>query len=128
MPAKLSIHRPSPTTVSFTVSNAPAGLTWLARFLFNLQIIVRLVILAFVALVHTAKLRYTSFPQMPSFGLERLNVWSSVVGSLACGLADQYNWFIIAGVGAVLVYAVFRRGYTGAHIPISLGNARIRMG
>lgn len=40
-------------------------------------------------------------------------VWASPLGSFVCRIADTYNFACISAVSAIIIYAVFRKGYTG---------------
>ncbi|PGH10892.1 hypothetical protein AJ80_07335 [Polytolypa hystricis UAMH7299] len=110
MPSRLSIQRPSPTTVLFTVSNAPARSTITARLLFYLRVVLRILAFAFALLVNAAKVRHSVLPR--DGVIPWANVWSSTIGSSACRIVDGYNWqFVCIGTGLVM-FAVFRKGYT----------------
>ncbi|KAL1989525.1 hypothetical protein VTN49DRAFT_6722 [Thermomyces lanuginosus] len=107
MPAHLYVRRPSPTTVCFTVSNAPSRQTWSAKLAFAVEILLRAVIFALVLLTDAAKLRHLDL------GILRGRIdWTTGVGRMAARLADRYHWSIVAGASAVLIYAVWRRRYT----------------
>lgn len=109
----LKIRRPSPTTAYFTVSNASQRLSTLAQVLFYLQFLLRAFIFASVILIAAARLRYTSFWQDGPY-VDWVAVWSSPTGQLACRIADAYSSLLIAVVSILVIYGVFRKGYTGA--------------
>ncbi|KAL1986201.1 hypothetical protein VTN96DRAFT_6716 [Rasamsonia emersonii] len=111
MPARLTVRRPSPTTVCFTVSNAPSRHTWPAKLAFCAEVLLRILVFIFVLLVDAAKLRHSLLAENGFLGLGS-DVWSTSLGSFACRIADRYGWSIIAGVSALLIYAVWRKGYT----------------
>ncbi|OQD76111.1 hypothetical protein PENDEC_c005G03366 [Penicillium decumbens] len=112
MPGRLRVQRPSPTTVSFTVSNAPRRSNSPAKILFGLQVLLRAILFCCVIIVGTARLRHTFFYQNGRF-IPWQDVWSTPLGSKVCDLVDTHNnpW-AIAVVSALVIYGVFRRGYT----------------
>jgi hypothetical protein len=112
MPGRLKVQRPSPTTVSFTVSNAPQRSSSPAKILFGLQILLRAVLFSCVVSVGVALLRHIVF-KGDSGRISWSAVWSSALGSKLCRFVDSYNPLAIAVVSAVVIYGVFRRGYTG---------------
>ncbi|KAJ5329969.1 hypothetical protein N7541_005752 [Penicillium brevicompactum] len=112
MPGRLKIQRPSPTTVSFTVSNAPQRSSSPAKILFGLQILLRAILFLCVIVVGVTLLRHIVF-KGDSGAISWSLVWSSALGSKLCRLVDSYNPLAIAIVSALVVYGVFRRGYTG---------------
>lgn len=112
MPGRLILRRPSPTTVSFTVSNASRHTSTPAKLLFYFQILLRALVFVCVVFFNIARQRKLSFYQDGSF-LRWTAVWSSPLGSYVCRIADQYNPVAVALVSAVVIYGVFRKGYTG---------------
>lgn len=112
MAGSLHVQRPSPTTVSFTVSNASRRSNTPAKILFGLQILLRAILLCCVIFVAVARLRHYLFEKN-----SRIIHWQDVcLGPLAskvCHLADTYNPWVITAVSALVVYGVFRREYTG---------------
>lgn len=112
MPGRLKIQRPSPTTVSFTVSNAPQRSSSLAKILFALQVLLRAFLFLCVVVVGITLLRHLVFEGDDGFISWPL-VWSSTLGSKLCCLVDSYNPLAVAMVSALVIYCVFRRGYTG---------------
>ncbi|CAG8184916.1 unnamed protein product [Penicillium salamii] len=111
MPGRLKIQRPSPTTVSFTVSNAPQRSSSLAKILFALQVLLRAFLFLCVVVVGITLLRHLVFEGDDGFISWPL-VWSSTLGSKLCCLVDSYNPLAVAMVSALVIYCVFRRGYT----------------
>lgn len=118
MPGRLRVQRPSPTTVSFTVSNAPRRSNSPAKILFGLQVLLRAILFCCVIIVGTTRLRHAFFYQDGRF-IPWQEVWSTSLGSKICDLVDTYNdpW-AIAIISAVVIYGVFRRGYTGMMIEL----------
>ena len=112
MPGRLRIRRPSPTTVNFTVSDAPRRASSPAKILFGLQILLRAVLFCCVIFVGIARLRRPFFDHDDGI-IRWQDIWASPLGSYVCGLVDTYNPWAITAVGALVVYGVFRRGYTG---------------
>lgn len=108
----LTVRRPSTTTVSFTVSNASPRSTLPAKLAFYLQVLVRALLFVCVLLIDTAKLRHMFFLQNgPIVPWE--DFWLSRIGSLACRAADAYSWRAVVAASALIIYGVFRKGYTG---------------
>jgi len=124
MPGRLRVQRPSPTTVSFTVSNAPRRSNSPAKILFGLQVLLRAILFCCVIIVGTARLRHTFFYQNGRF-IPWQDVWSTPLGSKVCDLVDTHNnpW-AIAVVSALVIYGVFRRGYTGMEAKLSVSFVR----
>lgn len=112
MPGRLEVQRPSPTTVSFTVSNAPQRSSSPAKILFSLQVLLRAVLFFCVIGVGIARVRIFFF-QEDGRVISWPAVWSSPLGSKLCRLVDSYNPLAIAVVSALVIYGVFRRGYIG---------------
>lgn len=113
MPVRLLVRRPSPTTASFTVSNASSRSSPSAKFLLLLQVLLRALLLVCVLLAAIAKLRHTSiFPDGLKVHWETIQ--SSPLGAFVCRIADSYSSWAIATTNALVVYGVFRKGYTGA--------------
>ncbi|CRG92532.1 hypothetical protein PISL3812_09593 [Talaromyces islandicus] len=111
MPARLAVRRPSPTTASFTVSNAPSRRTWPAKLAFGVEIIIRVLGFISILLVNVATLRHSTVFEYQGLGIPP-DLWLTKFGSLACQVADRYPYSIVAGVSTVLMYLVWRKGYT----------------
>lgn len=112
MPGRLILRRPSPTTVSFTVSNASRRTSTPAKLLFYLQILLRALVFAYVVFLNIARQRKLLFYQDGSF-LRWTAIWSSPLGSHVCRIADAYSPVVVALGSAIVIYGVFRKGYTG---------------
>ncbi|KAJ5155019.1 uncharacterized protein N7500_010458 [Penicillium coprophilum] len=110
MPGRLEIQRPSPTTVSFTVSNVPQRSSSPAKILFGLQVLLRAGLFICVIVAGIVRVR-TIFFQEDRGVINWPTVWSSPLGSKLCRLVDSYNPLTIAVVCAFVIYGVFRRGY-----------------
>lgn len=113
MPCRLTVQRPTPTTVSFTVSNAPRRSNSPAKILFGLQILLRALLFCCVIVAGITRLRRQFFDKGSLFIISWEDVWSSTLGSHVCRRVDSYNPWVIAVVSALVLYGVFRRGYTG---------------
>ncbi|KAL4809979.1 GPI-GlcNAc transferase complex, PIG-H component-domain-containing protein [Aspergillus unguis] len=111
MPLHLISRRPSPTTASFTVSNASRHTSTAAKLFFYFQFLIRAVVFVIVLFLHAARFRHTFFIEDGSL-VPWIAVWSSPLGSLVCRIADTYNFLGIALVSALVIYGVFRKGYT----------------
>ncbi|KAJ5481326.1 hypothetical protein N7475_000138 [Penicillium sp. IBT 31633x] len=114
MPGRLNVQRPSPTTVSFTVSNAPQRSSSPAKVLFGLQVLLRTVLFLCVVGVSITRLRFVFFQENGRV-ISWPAVWSSPLGSKLCRVVDSYNPLAIAVISALVIYGVFRRGYTVGH-------------
>ena len=112
MPVRLFVRRPSPTTVSFTVSNARNSSGPYARLLFLLQTFLRVLSFACVLLACSAKLRHVLFAENGPVARWR-DLWSSQIGSLTCRVVDSCNLGFLLMVSAVVIYAVLRKECTG---------------
>ncbi|OQD89932.1 hypothetical protein PENANT_c002G10334 [Penicillium antarcticum] len=80
MPGRLKVRRPSPTTVSFTVSNAPQRSNSPAKILFGLQILLRAALFFCVIGAAIARLRHTFFYEDGRV-IAWPAVWSSPLGA-----------------------------------------------
>ncbi|PYI25652.1 phosphatidylinositol N-acetylglucosaminyltransferase [Aspergillus indologenus CBS 114.80] len=111
MPGRLILRRPSPTTVSFTVSNASRHTSTPAKVLFYLQVLLRVLSFFCVLLLDVAKLRHSSYIQEARW-IPWAAVWSTPVGASVCRYADRYSYPVVGLVSAIVMYGVFRKGYT----------------
>ncbi|PKX88584.1 PIG-H family GPI synthesis protein [Aspergillus novofumigatus IBT 16806] len=111
MPVHLILRRPSPTTVSFTVSNASKHTSTPARVLFYLQILLRALIFLCIVFCDIAKVRHSFFHEDGSL-VRWTAVWSSPLGSFVCRIVDAHRSGVVALVSILLLYCVFRKGYT----------------
>ncbi|KAF3387067.1 Phosphatidylinositol N-acetylglucosaminyltransferase subunit gpi15 [Penicillium rolfsii] len=112
MPGRLTVQRPTPTTVRFTVSNAPRRSDSPAKILFGLQILLRALLFCCVIVVLITRLRRHFFEKGNLFILSWEDIWSSPLGARVCRWVDSHNPWVIAVVSALVLYGVFRRGYT----------------
>jgi hypothetical protein len=113
MPTRLSVCRPSPTTVFFSVSNAPSRSSITAKLKFYLEVILRILVFAFLLLVISAK---TGHLIAQDAVIPWDNIWSSTIGTVACHIAGDHNWLLVATGSGLGVYLVFRKGYTGLQL------------
>ncbi|BDD60055.1 hypothetical protein MPDQ_005370 [Monascus purpureus] len=111
MPVRLIVRRPSPTTVSFTVSNAPDRSSPSARILFYLQTILRALCFTCVLFICSAKLRHSFFAENGLIVYWH-DLWGSPLGSFVCRIVDSCHLGAIFVVSAVAIYAVFRKEST----------------
>ncbi|KAB8078913.1 phosphatidylinositol N-acetylglucosaminyltransferase [Aspergillus leporis] len=111
MPGRLILRRPSPTTASFTVSNASRHTSTPAKTLFYFQVLLRALIFVCVVCFDIARLRRLFFSHEGSF-VPWAVIWSSPLGSLVCRIADSNSSWVVALVSAIVIYGVFRKGYT----------------
>ncbi|KAL1954275.1 hypothetical protein VTO42DRAFT_1461 [Malbranchea cinnamomea] len=110
MPTRLSVCRPSPATVQFTVSNVPSRTTFSSKLAFYLEVFLRFAVFTSVLLVDLAKLRGLVFYGSGLVPWD--SVWSSAIGGLASRIADSRGWLVVGLCSAVAFYLVFRKGYT----------------
>lgn len=115
MSPRLTVQRPSPTTVLFTASNAPARRTWSSKLAFGIEILLRILGFLSVLLVNFAKARRFMTTNDGNWGVSP-ELWTTSVGSLTCRIADHYTWPIVAVASALVTYSVWRKGYTGLFI------------
>ncbi|KAL3482274.1 GPI-GlcNAc transferase complex, PIG-H component-domain-containing protein [Aspergillus californicus] len=111
MPLHLISRRPSPTTASFAISNASRHTSTPAKLLFYLQVLLRGVIFSSVLFLYAARFRHAFFTQDGSL-VPWTAVWSSPLGSYVCRIADTTRFAVIALASALIIYGVFRKGYT----------------
>ncbi|EED19476.1 phosphatidylinositol N-acetylglucosaminyltransferase, putative [Talaromyces stipitatus ATCC 10500] len=111
MSPRLTVQRPSPSTVLFTASNAPARCTWSSKLAFGIEVLLRIVGFLLVLLVNFAKVRHFISITDGDWGVSP-ELWATKVGSLACRIADYYTWPIVAIASAILTFAVWRKRYT----------------
>ncbi|KAI5305884.1 hypothetical protein KEM56_002993 [Ascosphaera pollenicola] len=105
MSARLTIYRPSPTTVRFTVSNAPSRTTITARAIFYLGLILRVCTFFSVVFVNAAKARhYIKFLNK--------DVWLRTAPGVAVAkFADRQSWLLIAAASTIqdiIIHEAFR--------------------
>ncbi|KAL4921960.1 GPI-GlcNAc transferase complex, PIG-H component-domain-containing protein [Aspergillus aurantiobrunneus] len=111
MPLHLISRRPSPTTASFTVSNASRHASTAAKLFFYFQFLLRGIVFAGVFLFYAARFRHLFFFKDGSF-VPWTIVWSSPLGAFFCRIADAYTSPGTAFISSLLIYGVFRKGYT----------------
>lgn len=119
MGVHLTVRRPSTTTVSFTVSNASPRSTLPAKLAFYIQVLIRALLFIWTIVIDMAKLQPMIFSQNGPI-IPWKDIWSSPIGSMACRTADAYNWRVIAIASALVIYSVFRKGYTGQILLLDL--------
>ncbi|KAF9893147.1 hypothetical protein FE257_012558 [Aspergillus nanangensis] len=111
MPSRLILRRPSPTTASFTVSNASRHTSTPAKILFYFQILLRAIVFSLVVVVNVAKHRDAFFYQDGTF-ISWPTVWASAPGVYVCRIVEAYTPWAIALASTAVIYGVFWRGYT----------------
>src|SRR5436189_6021644 len=102
MPTHLSVRCPSPTTVFFSVSNAPCRSSITAKIVFYLEVILRILVFAFLLLVIATKSRHQLIVLDGVVPWDK--VWSSTIGSVACHIASSHHWLLIASGSSLAVY------------------------
>ncbi|KAL2861129.1 PIG-H family GPI synthesis protein [Aspergillus lucknowensis] len=111
MPVHLISRRPSPTTASFTVSNASRHTSTTAKLFFYFQFLLRLIVFSGIIFLDTAHFRHIFSPRNESF-IPWAAIWSSPLGSFICRIADTTNSIVTALASALVIYGVFLKGYT----------------
>lgn len=117
MPAHLTVRPPSPSTVSFSVSDAPTCLTLAAKLASGVKLAARVLLFLLILFIIATKLSRTTPFAQSKFAALWQDLWSTTVGTMAGRIADRYSWPVVAGLVTVLIYVVFRRGYTGVFNP-----------
>lgn len=110
----LSTHRPSSTTISFTVSTAPPLPTLPLRILSSLTLLLRITLGLATLLFVVAKTR-SSFSAEHETGitsLERL-FWASETGVRCVQVAQMLDWRVVIPLALGSLVLVFRRFHTG---------------
>ncbi|KAI5287361.1 hypothetical protein KEM54_006046 [Ascosphaera aggregata] len=115
MSAWLAIYRPSPTTVRFTVSDAPSRKTVTAKAIYLVELILRVLVFLFVISVNMVKAKRNLHVLKKSVSYLPMNDgWLRVtVGTVIHNIAERYNWIIVVTSSAILIHLVMRKGYTG---------------
>ncbi|KAI9870175.1 MAG: hypothetical protein M1830_004566, partial [Pleopsidium flavum] len=109
-PTHLTIRRPSPTTVSFTASNAPLRTSLSAQVIFYSTILLRLLLGLAVLLVTGAKVSDT--PHLLAVWKHDRSLLGGSFGHLAASVADGISWRILLPSTIAIIYIIFRKGYT----------------
>ncbi|KAF4301624.1 Phosphatidylinositol N-acetylglucosaminyltransferase subunit gpi15 [Botryosphaeria dothidea] len=113
-PPKLRVARPTPSTVSFTVSTRPVADTVPKKALLYFSHAIRLGLGVLILALFWAKWR-SYFPirnEDPESWERRL--LTNYVGVCVAWAAEGIDWKVLGGVGAVGLWGVLRRGYTVA--------------
>ncbi|KAI9736761.1 MAG: hypothetical protein M1834_000965 [Cirrosporium novae-zelandiae] len=108
-PLHLTVHRPSPTTASFTISNAPIRSVVSARIIFAVSILLRAVVGFFVASVVFAKVKLCTITDVDL--LESNIFFHSYVGRLVCLVACRLDWRFLFPLTLATIWTIFNRGY-----------------
>lgn len=110
----LTTHRPTPTTVSYTVSTRAPLRTFSARALHAVSVLVRILIASLILLVLWAKWRAT-FPNQWR-GLLRVEdiLLDSSIGSSLVEVANGWKAIYLVPLSLLGLYICSRRGYTGS--------------
>jgi phosphatidylinositol glycan class H protein len=102
----LTVRRPSPTTISFTVSNATRRSSLGAKMVFYLAVALRIITCSSVLLALGAK-AYSNYLYPPS---------SWLVSSVPAGLlviASRAQWELLLPTTVILLFFSLRRFHTG---------------
>jgi phosphatidylinositol glycan class H protein len=110
-PSKLRIHRPTPTTISFTVSTREPLETLTARVLHYVALSIRVLIAAAVLLILWTKWELY-YPMSEGNGVPPW-VTMSFPGHVASLIAEGVMARYLIPLGGLVLWACARRGYTG---------------
>lgn len=125
-PTRLSISHPSPTTISFTVSNAFNRKALSAKFGLLIGIILRITLFVSLVLLITAKCRWIFMPEdealLESGWRARVSVLKALrevwlelgVAKVAVRYADGMKGWVLAVGGLGVLKFVVRKWYTGS--------------
>ncbi|KAI9807166.1 MAG: hypothetical protein M1825_005884 [Sarcosagium campestre] len=108
-PPHLQTRRPSPTTVEYVLSTRPSQFTLIARLLFALTTLLRLLTGSLVLLVNYCKWATHAVRQPTANELKLLD---SRLGLLIGRFGAWLPWWQVLAISLVVGYVVFRRGYT----------------
>jgi len=109
----LSIRRPSPTTVLFTVSNASPRQTITSQILFYLTCLLRVLIAASTALLLVVKSQCTAKTNDIDVYLAECPSWLPKYSPILVRTATTSKWQHVAPISLVVLFLCFRRFYTG---------------
>ncbi|OCL05371.1 hypothetical protein AOQ84DRAFT_399608 [Glonium stellatum] len=112
----LTTYRPTPSTISFTVSTRPVPRTLPARLLFYLSILVRIILGILALALLWAKWRIT-FPiegDISKGVRAELTTWvlGSSAGQAATRISTRLQWRLLIPGALGVLWGVCRRGYT----------------
>jgi len=110
-PTHLTIRRPSPTTVSFTASNAPLRTSLSLHVIFYSTILLRVLLGLSVLLITVAKI--TDTPRLIDVWRYEKPLLGGSLGRLATSVADRISWRVLIPTTTAIIYVVFRKGYPG---------------
>ena len=112
-PIHLNTRRPSPTTVSYTASNAPPRNTITAHVSFFLALLFRVYVGIFALLVVITKsqCRTPAPDHLPSE--YECSIWLPLQSPMVNHIAFQNSWQVLIPVSLVIYFLVFRRFHTG---------------
>lgn len=121
----LSIRRPSPTTVLFTVSNASPRQTITSQALFYLTCLLRVLIATSTALLLVIKSECTARTNDTFIFLPKCPSWLPRYLSLVVRTAVTSRWQHVAPISLVVLFLCFRRFHTGIFKMILLRDSSI---
>lgn len=110
-PTHLTIRRPSPTTLSFTASNAPLRTSLSAHVIFYLTILLRVLLGLSVLLITAAKV--SDSPQFHGVRVQERDVLGGSIAAFVVSIAEKFSWRILIPSTLVTVYIVCRKSYIG---------------
>ena len=110
-PTHLTIRRPSPTTVSFTASNAPLRTSLSAHVIFYLTIFLRILLGLSVLLITAAKVSDNS--RFHGVRVHEAAILGGSIARFAASVADKFSWRILIPTTFTIIYVVLRKAYTG---------------
>lgn len=106
----LSTYRPTPTTISFTVSTRAPIRSVTARVAFYASVILRLILGILIVSIFSAKWR-AGYPVQD--GSRDQGAHDSILANTLSVLVSKVEWMYLLPGGIVGLWAAVRRGYVG---------------
>ena len=110
-PTHLTIRRPSPTTISFTASNAPLRTSLSAHIVFYITILLRVLLGLSVLLIASTKL--TDLSQVQGARAHETVYGGDRINYLAAFIAQKSSWRVLIPTTLGIIDIIFRKTYTG---------------
>jgi phosphatidylinositol N-acetylglucosaminyltransferase subunit H len=114
----LTVHSPSSTTISYTVSNALPRSTTSSQILFALGNLLRTFLCISVLAIDAAKLQSILYLAHGPIDLP-LAGRKTGPGALAWTVANAVDWRLLVAGSFLVIYFCLRKGYTGASLSLN---------
>ena len=111
----LSIRRPSPTTILFTVSNASPRTTFAAQVPIYITWLLRVLIVLSTALLLVTKSQCTAQEHGVNISILECPSWFPDIIPIQIATATRISWQTLAPASFVVLFLCFRRFHTGTH-------------